>query len=79
IALGFGAYFLRNYLELLAIGAVLAYLFNPAYQRLRARTNAGVGGGGDLCAGHGRRAGPGRRDRSAGVGELVDGLRRLPE
>ncbi|MCV7081927.1 AI-2E family transporter, partial [Mycolicibacterium insubricum] len=42
IALGFGAYFLRNYLELLAIGAVLAYLFNPAYQRLRARTNAGV-------------------------------------
>ncbi len=46
IALGFGAYFLRNYLELLAIGAVLAYLFNPAYQRLRARTNAGVAAAG---------------------------------
>lgn len=42
IALGFGAYFLRDYVLLIAVAAVLAYLFNPLYQRLRARTNVGV-------------------------------------
>ncbi|PRC43320.1 AI-2E family transporter [Mycobacterium sp. ITM-2017-0098] len=42
IALGFGAYFLRSYLLLIAIAAVLAYLFRPLYQRLRARLNVGL-------------------------------------
>ncbi len=42
IALGFGAYFLRSYLVLIAIAAVLAYLFMPVYCRLRARFNAGI-------------------------------------
>ncbi len=42
IALGFGAYFLRGYILLIAIAAVLAYLFKPLYQRLRQKTNVGV-------------------------------------
>lgn len=42
IALGFGAYFLRRYVLLIAVAAVLAYLFYPVYQRLRARMNAGL-------------------------------------
>jgi predicted PurR-regulated permease PerM len=42
IALGFGAYFLRGYLILMAVAAVLAYLFTPLYGRLRARFNAAI-------------------------------------
>lgn len=42
IALAFGAYFLRGYLELIALAAVLAYLFNPLYVRLTKRWNTGV-------------------------------------
>ena len=42
IALAFGAYFLRSYVLLIAIAAVLAYLFTPLYNRLRARTNVGL-------------------------------------
>ncbi|GFM18713.1 MULTISPECIES: AI-2E family transporter [Mycobacteriaceae] len=42
IALGFGAYFLRSYVLLIAIAAVLAYLFNPLYSRLRSRMNVGL-------------------------------------
>ncbi|CAN5589794.1 AI-2E family transporter [soil metagenome] len=42
IALCFGAYFLRSYLVLMAIAAVLAYLFAPLYRRLRGRFNAGI-------------------------------------
>ncbi|MEZ0342272.1 AI-2E family transporter [Mycobacterium sp. pV006] len=42
IALGFGAYFLRRYVLLIAVAAVLAYLFYPVYQRLRARMSAGL-------------------------------------
>jgi predicted PurR-regulated permease PerM len=42
IALAFGAYFLRSYLILMAIAAVLAYLFAPLYQRLRGRFNTGI-------------------------------------
>ena len=41
-ALGFGAYFLRTYLLLIAVAAVLAYLFSPLYHRLRARMNTGL-------------------------------------
>lgn len=42
IALAVGAYFLRRYLLLIAIAAVLAYLFRPIYQRLRRRMNVGL-------------------------------------
>lgn len=42
IALALGAYFLRDYLQLIAIGSVLAYLFHPIYQRMLARTNVGL-------------------------------------
>lgn len=42
IALGFGAYFLRSYVLLIAIAAVLAYLFNPLYSRLRSKMNVGL-------------------------------------
>ncbi|MCG7597064.1 AI-2E family transporter [Mycobacterium sp. C3-094] len=41
-ALGFGAYFLRTYLLLIAVAAVLAFLFGPLYRRLRARMNTGL-------------------------------------
>lgn len=42
IALAFGAYFLRHYLLLMAVAAVLAYLFAPLYRRLRTRMNVGL-------------------------------------
>lgn len=42
IALAVGVYFLRRYLLLIAIAAVLAYLFRPLYQRLRGRMNVGL-------------------------------------
>ncbi|MCZ0730803.1 AI-2E family transporter [Mycolicibacterium iranicum] len=42
IALGFGAYFLRGYILLIAVAAVLAYLFKPLYERLRRKMNVGV-------------------------------------
>lgn len=42
IALGFGAYFLRSYLVLLAVAAVIAYLFRPMFDRLRGRFNVGL-------------------------------------
>ncbi len=42
IALAFGAYFLRSYLVLIAMAAVLAYLFRPVYLRLRGRYSSGL-------------------------------------
>lgn len=42
IALAVGVYFLRRYLLLIAIAAVLAYLFRPLYLRLRGRMNVGL-------------------------------------
>lgn len=42
IALAFGAYFLRGYVILIAVAAVMAYLFYPLYQRLRAKMNVGL-------------------------------------
>ncbi|HNM85362.1 MAG TPA: AI-2E family transporter, partial [Mycobacterium sp.] len=42
IGLLFGAYFLRHYLILIAVAAVLAYLFSPLYNRLRAKLNVGL-------------------------------------
>ncbi len=41
IALAFGAYFLRGYVLLIAVAAVLAYLFTPLYQRLRSKMKVG--------------------------------------
>ncbi|CAN5796186.1 AI-2E family transporter [soil metagenome] len=42
IALAFGAYFLRGYVILIAVAAVLAYLFTPVYCRLRKRANTAI-------------------------------------
>ena len=42
IALAFGAYFLRDYLQLIAIAGVLVYLFRPLYVRFERRWNSGV-------------------------------------
>lgn len=42
IALLFGAYFLRSYFMLIAIAAIVAFLFTPFYNRLRARINSGL-------------------------------------
>ncbi len=42
IALLFGAYFLRRYLILVVIAAIVAYLFTPVHNRLRARFSAGL-------------------------------------
>ena len=42
IALLFGAYFLRRYLILVVIAAIVAYLFTPVHNRLRTRFNAGL-------------------------------------
>lgn len=42
VALGFAAYFLRTYVLLIAVAAVLAFLFTPLYQRLRTKTNVGL-------------------------------------
>lgn len=50
IALAFGAYFLRSYLVLIAMAAVLAYLFRPIYNRLRARYSVGLSATATLLA-----------------------------
>lgn len=42
LALVFGAYFLRGYFMLIVVAAVVAYLFNPLYQRLHRRMGAGL-------------------------------------
>ena len=42
IALLFGAYFLRSYFMLIAIAAIVAFLFTPFYNRLRVRLNNGL-------------------------------------
>lgn len=42
VALGFGAYFLRGYILLIAVAGVLAYLFRPLYDRLRRSMNVGL-------------------------------------
>lgn len=42
IALLFGAYFLRRYFMLIVIAAIVAYLFSPLYNRLRAKVNGGL-------------------------------------
>jgi predicted PurR-regulated permease PerM len=41
-ALLFGAYFLRRYLILVVIAAIVAYLFSPVYDRLRTRFGTGM-------------------------------------
>lgn len=42
IALLFGAYFMRRYLMLVVIAAIVAYLFTPLYNRMRSKLNAGL-------------------------------------
>lgn len=42
LALIFGAYFLRRYFMLIVIAAIVAYLFTPLYNRLRAKINGGL-------------------------------------
>ena len=42
VALLFGAYFLRRYFMLIVIAAIMAYLFAPLYDRLKARFNGGL-------------------------------------
>lgn len=42
IAIAFGAYFLRGYFMLIVVAAVVAYLFDPLYERLRRRFSAGL-------------------------------------
>jgi len=42
IALLFGAYFLRRYFMLIVIAAIIAYLFTPLHNRLRAKLNGGL-------------------------------------
>lgn len=42
VALLFGAYFLRRYFMLIVIAAIVAYLFAPLYNRLRAKLNSGL-------------------------------------
>jgi len=42
IALMFGAYFLRRYLILIAVAAVIAYLFTPLYKRFRTKMGTGL-------------------------------------
>jgi predicted PurR-regulated permease PerM len=42
IAVLFAAYFLRGYFILIVVAAVTAYLFNPLYDRLRARFGTGL-------------------------------------
>lgn len=41
ISVAFGAYFLRGYLELIALAAVLAYLFTPLYRRFNRKRGTG--------------------------------------
>ncbi|MDY6999203.1 MAG: AI-2E family transporter [Actinomycetota bacterium] len=50
VALGFGAYFLRSYVLLIAIAAVLAYLFTPLYNRLRSKMNVALSATATLLA-----------------------------
>ena len=50
IGILFAAYFLRRYLVLIAVAAVLAYLFSPLYDRLRARFNVGLSATATLLA-----------------------------
>lgn len=42
LALLFGAYFLRRYFMLIVIAAVVAYLFAPLYNKLRAKMSTGL-------------------------------------
>lgn len=42
VALAFGAYFLRGFFMLIVVAAVVAYLFDPLYERLRKRFNSGL-------------------------------------
>ncbi|WP_395310313.1 AI-2E family transporter [Mycobacterium sp. AMU20-3851] len=42
VALVFGAYFLRGFFILIVVAAVVAYLFDPIYQRLRKRFSTGL-------------------------------------
>lgn len=42
LALLFGAYFLRRYFMLMVIAAIVAYLFTPLYNRMRAKLNGGL-------------------------------------
>jgi predicted PurR-regulated permease PerM len=42
IALLFGAYFLRRYLILVVIAAIVAYLFTPVHNKLRTKLSAGM-------------------------------------
>ncbi len=41
-AISFGAYFLRGYFILIVVAAVVAYLFDPIYERLRRKLSAGL-------------------------------------
>ncbi len=42
VALVFGAYFLRGFFILIVVAAVVAYLFDPLYERLRRRFSSGL-------------------------------------
>lgn len=42
VALAFGAYFLRGFFMLIVVAAVVAYLFDPLYERLRKRFSSGL-------------------------------------
>lgn len=42
VAIAFGAYFLRGFFILIVVAAVVAYLFDPLYLRLRRRLNTGL-------------------------------------
>lgn len=42
IALLFGAYFMRRYLMLVVIAAIVAYLFTPLYNRMRTKLSGGL-------------------------------------
>ena len=42
VALVFGAYFLRGFFILIVVAAVVAYLFDPIYERLRKRFSTGL-------------------------------------
>lgn len=42
VAIAFGAYFLRGYFILIVVAAVVAYLFDPLYERLRKKLSSGL-------------------------------------
>lgn len=42
VAIAFGAYFLRGYFILIVVAAVVAYLFDPLYERLRKKLSNGL-------------------------------------